>query len=109
MSRSLEELERDAFLAEAEMLAQLIAHPAWPRYEELIGKMRLGALELLASARSQRMVSRCQGAAAILQELVERPHQIVATAKSVLADETQRKQETRSALDFAAVSVEDDL
>lgn len=102
MSRSLEDLERDAFLANAELLAQLMTHPAWPRYEELLTRMRLGALELMASARNQRAVVRCQGAVTVLQELIERPHQIVAAARTVLDDESQRAQGERGALDFAA-------
>ncbi len=111
MSRSLEDLERDAFLADAELLAQLVTHPAWPKYEELLAHMRLGALELIATARSQRAVTRCQGAAAILQELLERPHQIIAAAHGIRDEESQRKQGERTALDFTAgVHVaEDDL
>lgn len=101
MSRSLEDLERDAFLADAEQLAQLITHPAWPRYEKLLMGMRLGALELMAASRSQRSVVRCQGAVTVLQELLERPRQIVEAARGILDDE-KRAKTARGALDFAA-------
>ena len=110
MSRSVEDLERDSFLAEAEALAGLMAHPAWPRYEALLTQMRLGALELMAGAKSQRMVVRCQGAATVLQELIDRPHQIVAAAQSVLADEKAQRESVRTALDLAdRVELVDDL
>jgi hypothetical protein len=110
-ARSLEDLERDAFLAESELIAQLVSHPAWPRYEALIANMRLGALELMANAKSSRAVVRYQGAAAILQELLERPHRMTDVARTILDEEAQRKKAERGALDFVAgVHVaEDDL
>lgn len=108
--RSIEDLQRDQFLAEAESLAQLVGHPAWPRYETLLTQMREGVLELLATARSPRLLSRYQGAAAILAELIDRPHRIVATGHAVLAEETERKAEVRTALDLAErVDLVDDI
>jgi len=110
MSRSLEQLEQDRFLAEAEALAQLTSHPAWPRYEALIAAMRLGAMELMAEAKNQRAIVRCQGAIAILGELLERPHRIVDAARTVLDDEASTKKAQRTAVDLASkVTLEDDL
>lgn len=110
MGRSLEEIERDSFLAEAESLAQLMTHPAWPRYEALLGQMRTGVLELLASARSPRRVAQCQGAATVLSELFDRPHQIVAAAQAVVEDENTRKNAVRTALDLSErVDLVDDI
>lgn len=110
MSRPLEEIERDRFLAEAESLAQIVAHPAWSRFEELLVQMRLSVLEQLATATEPLEVARYQGAAVILREIKERPHQIVAAAHAVLDEEKSRKQSVRTALDLAdRVNLEDDL
>lgn len=110
MSRSLEDLQRDAFLAEAEALALLTSHPMWPRYEALLTQMRLGVLELTATARTSRSMARYQGAAAILQELIERPHQIVAAARQIAEDEADTKKAQRTAVDLATkVTLVDDL
>lgn len=110
MSRSLEDLQRDAFLAEAESIATLVSHPAWPRYEALLVQMRTGVLELCGTARNPRNVARYQGAAAILQEMIDRPHQIVAAARSIVDDEANTKKAQRTAVDLASkVTLEDDL
>lgn len=108
MSRSIEELERDAFLAEGEALAQLLQHHAWPRYEKLLHAMRLSSLEEMAKTNVAEF-PRWQGVCAILQEIIERPHQIVTAARAVAGDEAQRKTETRQALDFVDGPVTDDL
>ena len=99
-ARTLEQLERDAFVAEAESIAQLLQHPAWPRYEDLLNKMRLGALELMAASRNQRAITRAQGAVAILQELIDRPHRIVEAGRGILDEEAQQGE--RRALDYTA-------
>jgi hypothetical protein len=110
VSRTLEELDRDSFLAEAESLAQIIQHPAWARFEELLTQMRLSVLEQLATATEPLEVARYQGAAVILREIKERPHQIVAAAQSVIEEESQRHKSVRTSLDLAdRVSLEDDL
>ena len=108
--RPIEEVLRDQFLAEAEALAQLTAHPSWPRYEALLVQMRTGVLELLATARTGRRIAQCQGAAAILSELIDRPHQMVAAGRQVVDEEAQRKNAERTALDLAdRVELTDDL
>jgi hypothetical protein len=110
VSRSLEDLERDSFLAEAEALAHLMQHPSWPRYEALLGQMRQGALELIATTLSARKIARYQGAAAILQELIERPHQIVAAGQQIRESEKAARENVRTALDLAdRVTLADDL
>ena len=108
-ARSIEDVARDAFLAEAETLAQLLQHPGWAVYENLLGKMRLDVVELMAKSVRMRQGVGYQGAAAVLAELIERPHQIVEAASAMLDDEARRKQEARGALDFAAHVGEDDL
>ena len=109
MARSLEDLQRDEFLAEAEHLAQLISHPAWERYETLLAKMRLDVLELTATARNPRNVARYQGAAAILQELMERPHQITAAAQQIRDDEARAKAQPKRPDFLPPIALEDDL
>lgn len=109
MSESIEDIQRSEFLAEAEALAQLMTHPAWPRYEALLNAMRAGVLELVATARSQRRVAMCQGAAAVLQELLDRPHQIVATGRQIRDAEAEARDQ-REALDLVdRVALVDDL
>lgn len=108
MSRSIEDLERDAFLGEAESLALLTQHPAWPVYENLLRKMRLSSLELLAKATADQ-VPTWQGVCATLLEIIDRPHQIVAAGRAIAEEEAQRRGETRQALDFVDGPVEDDL
>ena len=108
MSRTLEELERDSFLAEAESLAQITQHPAWTRFEELLTQMRLAAMEHMAQATPAEFPY-WQGVVATLREIKERPHQIVAAARSVMDEEAQRRSGERQALDFAmGVRVEGD-
>jgi hypothetical protein len=110
VSRPLEEIERDRFLAEAESLAQITQHPAWSRFEELLTQMRLSVLEQLATASEPLEIARYQGAAVILREIKERPHQIVAAALSVVEDEKAQRASVRTALDLAdRVTLEDDL
>jgi len=109
VSRSLEDLQRDQFLAEAERLAQLISHPSWECYEALLAKMRLDVLELTATARNPRNVARYQGAAAILQELMERPHQITAAAQQVRDDEARAKAQPKRPDFLPPITLEDDI
>jgi len=110
VSRPLDELERDEWLGRAESLAQITQHPAWSRYEELLVMMRLAVLEQLATATEPLEVARYQGAAVILREIKERPHQIVAAALSVVEDEKSQRESVRTALDLAdRVTLEDDL
>jgi len=108
VSRSLEDLERDKWLGEAESLAQIVTHPSWVRYEELLVQMRLSVLEHLSTATDPLDVARFQGAAAVLREIKDRPHQIVASARQVMEDEATQAYAARLALD-GAVPLEDDL
>jgi hypothetical protein len=109
VSRPLEEIERDRFLAEAESLAQIVAHPAWGRFEELLVQMRLAAMEHMAQATPAEFPY-WQGVVATLREIKERPHQIVAAAHAVLDEENARKKSVRTARDLAdRVTIEDDL
>jgi hypothetical protein len=110
MSRSLEQLERDSFLAEAESLAQLTQHPAWPRFDALLTEMRLAAMEHMAQAGIPE-IPYWQGVVATLREIKERPGQIVGAARAIVDEEAQQREAKRGALDFAAgVRVgEDDL
>lgn len=109
MSRSLEDLQRDAFLAEAESLAQIVAHPSWKRFEELLTQMRLSALEHMAQSRPEEFPY-WQGVVATLREIKERPHQIVAGAQAILDEDAQRKTTERRPTDLISrVALEDDI
>lgn len=109
MSRSPEDIVRDALLAEAELLAQLTQHPGWAKFEALLTDMRQSALEQLAVASPDK-VPVWQGMAATLAEIKNRPNEIVATARTILDEEAQRRGGERTALDFAdGISTEDDL
>ena len=105
--RSLEELQRDEFLAEAEQLAQIITHPSWRRFEELLTQMRLSAMEHMAQAQPSEFPY-WQGVVATLREIKDRPAQIVAAAQSVVEDEVSRKKSERTALDLQT-RLEDDI
>lgn len=95
-------------LAEAELLAQLTQHPAWPKFQDLLTEMRQNALEQLAVADGVD-VPRWQGVATILQQIKDRPEQIVKTARTILDEEAQSRQQ-RTSLDFAdGVRMEDDI
>lgn len=107
ITRGIASVDRDAFLAEAESLAQITQHPAWKRFEELLTQMRLSAMEHMAQATVAEFPY-WQGVVATLQEIKERPGQIIATAKAVIEEETSSR--SRGALDLATrVNVEDDL
>lgn len=108
MSRTLEELSRDKFLAEAESLAALMAHPAWPVFEGLIASMRLDALEHMARAKDAREIAVYQGAVAAFLEIMERPGQVVQTGRAVMDEEAGPKRAARQMLDGVA-PLEDDL
>lgn len=110
MARLVEDLERDAFLADAESLEQLISHPAWARFDKLLGDMRATALEQLAVAAPIE-VPYWQAVTATIREIRERPAQIVTVARTVAAEEQERKQAAvGTPRDFAAgVTMEDDL
>lgn len=88
--RSLHDLEVDAFLAEAETLAQLTALPAWEAYATLLRDMRTSALEDLSHADASDF-RYWQGVVATLAEILERPARVIATAATFTADEEQDK------------------
>ena len=107
-ARTLEQLSRDKFLAEAESLSQLLAHPAWPVYEGLIASMRLDALEHMARAGDAREIAVYQGAVAAFLEIMERPHQVVQTGRAALDEEAGQQKAARGMLDGVA-PLDDDL
>lgn len=109
MNRSLEDLDRDRFLGEAESLAQLISHPAWPRFDNLLHKMRDAAMEHMAQSTPAEFPY-WQGVVAALREIRERPHQIAEAGRAVAEEESHRRETVRTALDLVGrVSLEDDL
>lgn len=81
-ARSLEEIQQDEFLAQAELLATLCAHPGWAAWRTLLRDFRASALEQLAQADAQDF-RYWQGAAAALAQIMERPERIVAAAAQV--------------------------
>jgi len=82
----VEALERDAFLAEAELLARLTQTIGWEQYEALLTNMRTGALEEMAQS-SPGEFPYWQGVVATLATIIERPHTVVATASAVHNEE----------------------
>ena len=90
-NRTIEDLERDAFVAEADLIARLFNTPGWAEYEALLVKMRVAAMEEMATAEPEE-VRMWQGSVATLKEVLERPRQIIEGAKSVLEDEQSDEQ-----------------
>jgi len=99
--RNYEQLEEDAFYAEAETLSQLTTHPAWPVYVQLLAKMRLAAFEQLARARGED-VFHWQGVVGTLAEVMERPERIVASAEALKKQENEKpsRQDAMAALRY---------
>jgi hypothetical protein len=97
----LEGVANDAFLAQAEMLAQLAEHPGWPAFLDLLRAMRAGTLEELATADADNF-RYWQGAANAIGEVIDRPARIVAQADEFLsaeqADTGQVRPELRAVL-----------
>jgi hypothetical protein len=89
--RDLRDLEYDAFLAQAETLAQLQAFPAWEAWTALLRDMRTATVEELVAAKDPGEIRFLQGAASALGEILERPSRIVASAASFIEAEQQDK------------------
>lgn len=87
----LGELERDRFLAQADQIAQLVKQPAWLGWMELLKTMRTAALEELAKCGDPGDFRYWQGAAAALQQIMERPEQMCALAGQVAGDEEEEQ------------------
>ena len=85
-STDVEALERDAFLAEAEMLARLTSSIGWEQYETLLSNMRAASMEKMSEC-DQGDFRYWQGVVQTLASIIERPHQVVQTAASVHEDE----------------------
>lgn len=86
----LKDLETNAFLAQAEMLALLASHPGWEVYAGLLRDMRAAALEELALAGPADF-QRWQGIVAALSEVLARPTRIVEAAAAFTRDEEADK------------------
>lgn len=80
MPRDLHDLEVDAFLAQAETLAQLAELPAWSAWTALLRDMRQAALEELARCTDPGDFRYWQGVASALAEVLDRPTRIVTAA-----------------------------
>lgn len=98
MTRDLRDLEIDRFLAQAEMLAQLQAHPAWEAWAGLLRDMRQGALEELAREADPSAVRFTQGVVAALDEIVDRAQRVVIEAERLRAAEEEDKRVLRPEL-----------
>lgn len=86
--RTLEDLEMDAFLAKADTLAGLLAHPGWEVYLDLLRDMRQSAMEELAIAGKPKEVRFWQGVASSIGEIMDRPRRMVERASEVQTEET---------------------
>lgn len=86
----LKDLETNAFLAQAETLAQLTDHPGWSVYAGLLHDMRAAALEELAHADADAF-RHWQGVAATLAEILDRPRRIIEAAAAFTRSEEADK------------------
>lgn len=89
--KDLQQLEIDAFLSQAEMLARLQALPAWESWVSLLHDMRKAMLEELARCVEPNDFRYWQGAVHALGEIIERPGRIVASADERLKAEEDEK------------------
>lgn len=100
--RDLRDLEIDAFLAQAESLGQLMAHPAWEAWTSLLRDLRASAMEQLAVEKDAGEIRYWQGAVGTLAEILDRPGRIAAAAddfrKAEEADTHTLRPELRSVI-----------
>lgn len=96
--RDLRELEIDAFLAQAEMLAQLQQLPAWESWTKLLRDMRQAALEELARCSDAGDFRYWQGVAGGLGEILDRPTRIIVEAADFQRNEEADKHALRPEL-----------
>jgi hypothetical protein len=109
--KELEDLEREAFVQEADALSRLAQTLEWPVYERLLSDMRLSALEALAAA-PQEDVRFWQGAVQMLAIILERPKQITETAAALIEEEeseADRFKDSRRSLDLMGGPLTDDI
>lgn len=92
--RDLREMEIDDFLAQAEKLGQLMAHPAWDGWVTLLRDMRQASLEELARSTPDDF-SYWQGVVAALGQILERPGRVVTEAADYQRDEEAEKEVIR--------------
>ena len=92
---NLRELEINSFLAQAEQLGQLMTHPAWTGWCELLRQMRQAALEELAQCVEGGDFRYWQGVAGALGELLDRPSLIVDSAAHYQRTEEEEKRGIR--------------
>lgn len=85
-TRTLEQLERDRFLGQAENLARLIESPGWEEFMVLLSNMRLSAMEEMARS-SVDQFAYWQGVVGAIAEIMDRPQAIVTTAAAVQREE----------------------
>lgn len=115
MAPDLSKIEVDKFLAQAETLATLMAHPAYAAWISLLGDMRQSYLEELARCSDPGEFRYWQGAASALAEILDRPGRIVASAGSFVETEESGKgvgvirPDLRAVLGMGHVSTEDDI
>lgn len=93
--RDLADLEIDAFLGQAELLAQLQALPAWDEWTRLLTQMRVAVLEEMAQASDPGEFRFLQGAAGALGEVLSRPRRIVEAAADYQRIEEDEKRVLR--------------
>lgn len=88
-TRTLEQLERDRFLSQAENLARLIETPGWGEFLTLLTNMRLSAMEEMARSTVDQFAY-WQGVVGAIAEIIERPQAIVSTAAAVQKEEEEQ-------------------
>jgi hypothetical protein len=107
--RSVADLEKDAFLAEADMLATLTSSLGYMQYEVLITNMRAAAMEEMAKTTPDRFPY-WQGVVAAYADVLERPRQIVQGAAEIHKEEAsdaERLLDVRRSLEMTGSTVDD--
>lgn len=97
MTVDLRALEINAWLARAELLAQLQSLPAWSAWTALLIEMRAGALERCADP-DEKQLGYWQGVAGAIGEILERPVRITTDAADYQRAEEDEKKVIRPEL-----------
>jgi hypothetical protein len=95
--RDLKDIEIDAFLSQAEMLARLQGNGLWETWLGLLRDMRQAAMEDMARSTVEDF-RYWQGVVATLGEIIDRPARITAAAADYQRAEEEEKHTIRPEL-----------
>ena len=105
----IEDLERDAFIAQAESIAILMNYPQWEAYMDLLRLSRQGALEELSQLSDHTEFRYWQGVAHAFNEMIDRPRDVIAAASSIVQQEEADTKEIRTTIRALTRTSGDDL